>query len=278
MSTTPPTNPPQWYPDPTGRFQLRYWDGAAWTPHVSTAGTTSVDPEPLSTPPRPLKASRRRRRGFVAAAVIGAVAIGVAVLVIANRTVFTNHLLKADFNSGGRPFSTGSSPDYTFNVLDGTYHITSRTPGPSPAYSFAQFARTAYTVDISADVVSVVGAESFGVGCFTTKNSGYVLLAVPGGGAALARVGQSGGSNNNRIIATNEQAAVPSTNVRIQLSCTNKLIGSSATVTGYVNGQQVVQGTDPHGLNGFSIGALEFGAQTAGAEGRFDNVVAEVPS
>ena len=33
-----------WYADPTGRHQHRYWDGASWTDHVADAGTTSVDP------------------------------------------------------------------------------------------------------------------------------------------------------------------------------------------------------------------------------------------
>lgn len=33
-----------WYPDPLGRGQLRYWDGAQWTEHVSSAGVMSVDP------------------------------------------------------------------------------------------------------------------------------------------------------------------------------------------------------------------------------------------
>jgi protease PrsW len=27
--------PPDWYPDPSGRFRVRYWDGYAWTPHVA---------------------------------------------------------------------------------------------------------------------------------------------------------------------------------------------------------------------------------------------------
>lgn len=36
--------PADWYPDPTGRHQLRYFDGAAWTDHVSDAGTVSADP------------------------------------------------------------------------------------------------------------------------------------------------------------------------------------------------------------------------------------------
>ncbi|CAN5280049.1 hypothetical protein BH23ACT9_BH23ACT9_03170 [soil metagenome] len=33
-----------WYPDPSGRFQFRYWDGEAWTGHVSTEGKTDWDP------------------------------------------------------------------------------------------------------------------------------------------------------------------------------------------------------------------------------------------
>jgi Protein of unknown function (DUF2510) len=33
-----------WYADPLGRHQLRYFDGSQWTEHVSSNGTTSVDP------------------------------------------------------------------------------------------------------------------------------------------------------------------------------------------------------------------------------------------
>jgi uncharacterized protein YxjI len=40
MSTTPAN----WYPDPQGRHQHRYWDGTAWTDHVSDNGVTSTDP------------------------------------------------------------------------------------------------------------------------------------------------------------------------------------------------------------------------------------------
>lgn len=35
---------PDWYPDPTGRHQFRYWDGAGWTAHVADGGVASSDP------------------------------------------------------------------------------------------------------------------------------------------------------------------------------------------------------------------------------------------
>lgn len=38
------SNPANWYPDPMGRHQLRYWDGTAWTEHVSTNGVQASDP------------------------------------------------------------------------------------------------------------------------------------------------------------------------------------------------------------------------------------------
>lgn len=44
--------PAGWHPDPTGRFELRYWDGATWTAHVSRGGQQAEDP--LAPPPPPV--------------------------------------------------------------------------------------------------------------------------------------------------------------------------------------------------------------------------------
>ncbi len=38
------TTAADWYPDPYGRSELRYWDGAAWTDHVSSNGKAGTDP------------------------------------------------------------------------------------------------------------------------------------------------------------------------------------------------------------------------------------------
>jgi len=43
-------SPANWHPDPTGRHQLRYWDGNGWTDHVSTNGRSGVDPMPAIAP------------------------------------------------------------------------------------------------------------------------------------------------------------------------------------------------------------------------------------
>jgi len=39
-----PAVPAGWYADPSSRYELRYWDGSAWTEHVSRAGQQATDP------------------------------------------------------------------------------------------------------------------------------------------------------------------------------------------------------------------------------------------
>lgn len=41
-------SPASWHHDPTGRFELRYWDGARWTEHVSRGGSAGIDPMDLT--------------------------------------------------------------------------------------------------------------------------------------------------------------------------------------------------------------------------------------
>ncbi len=46
-----PAPAPDWYPDPMGRHEYRYWDGTAWTDHVASHGRQSTDPI-TSQPPK----------------------------------------------------------------------------------------------------------------------------------------------------------------------------------------------------------------------------------
>jgi hypothetical protein len=41
---TPPRTPRSWLPDPSGRHELRYWDGTRFTEHVADGGKISTDP------------------------------------------------------------------------------------------------------------------------------------------------------------------------------------------------------------------------------------------
>ena len=39
-----PSVPADWYKDPAGRYEFRYWDGLKWTENVSRAGVMYKDP------------------------------------------------------------------------------------------------------------------------------------------------------------------------------------------------------------------------------------------
>lgn len=46
---------PGWYPDPSGLWELRWWDGTVWSDHVVTGPCQSIEPvtPALSTPADP---------------------------------------------------------------------------------------------------------------------------------------------------------------------------------------------------------------------------------
>ena len=39
-----PNPPANWYPDPSGRFERRYWNGSKWTEHVANGQNQAIDP------------------------------------------------------------------------------------------------------------------------------------------------------------------------------------------------------------------------------------------
>jgi len=58
-------NEAAWHPDPTARHELRWWDGTAWTDHVSDQGVAGVDP--LVPPAEPTPAAATPQWGAPAA-------------------------------------------------------------------------------------------------------------------------------------------------------------------------------------------------------------------
>ena len=44
VAPPPVSAPPSWQPDPSGKFEFRYWNGDEWTEFVSKDGVSSTDP------------------------------------------------------------------------------------------------------------------------------------------------------------------------------------------------------------------------------------------
>jgi uncharacterized protein YxjI len=70
------THPANWYPDPAGRHELRYYDGSQWTEHVSSNGKQSVEPmaqaaAPVNATPTGKVQQQLAKAGVEAGAAVG---------------------------------------------------------------------------------------------------------------------------------------------------------------------------------------------------------------
>ena len=94
-------DPANWYPDPTGAHELRYWDGYAWLDDVSDQGTRGHDPlggTPLPPPsqvaarqPQPAPApAKGSKTPIIIAAVIAAVVVIAAAVFFLTRDSGSN--------------------------------------------------------------------------------------------------------------------------------------------------------------------------------------------
>src|SRR5664279_1424046 len=66
-----------WYRDPFGRHELRYWDGGQWTHHVASRGRQGIDP-PVAGSPVPIvnQASKNVQREVRSAGVAAGAQVG----------------------------------------------------------------------------------------------------------------------------------------------------------------------------------------------------------
>lgn len=145
-----------WHPDPTGRHELRWWDGTRWSEHVSDHGIVADDP---ATAPRPVSpqqalpqqvapsppsfapqqvATRRagappggRRRPWLWAAVAAVIAIGVGagvVMTIGSDDAATNETSATDDESADEDDDDVSSTSVaTPSTAPATIPVTATT-------------------------------------------------------------------------------------------------------------------------------------------------------
>jgi uncharacterized protein YxjI len=79
-------HPANWYPDPAGRHELRYFDGSQWTDHVSSGGRQSVDPLAPAAAPVTAGSTDKVQRQVAKAGVQAGAAVG-------GGTIFTEPVL-----------------------------------------------------------------------------------------------------------------------------------------------------------------------------------------
>jgi len=77
---------PNWYPDPSGKHEKRYWDGSAWTNRVMNGGTESSDATTGSHVPTGEQGAAKVQRQISDQAGVGGVAGG-------GGTIFTEPIL-----------------------------------------------------------------------------------------------------------------------------------------------------------------------------------------
>src|SRR5882762_4631929 len=56
------SDPAGWYPDPTTKHELRYWDGSAWLDNVSDQGTAATAPLGGKPMPPPSEAAAKSQQ------------------------------------------------------------------------------------------------------------------------------------------------------------------------------------------------------------------------
>lgn len=142
MTTTSPP-PADWYPDPSGAHELRWWDGDRWTDGVSDG--EAVDRDPLD--PRGAQAAWAARRdtrapwpGWIAAAAVGGMVVGVASAILLATA--------ADAAGGGRLGVVLAGVVGLYGTLLGTCVLVGRTLG-TPRGLFADFGLRVRLVDVA---------------------------------------------------------------------------------------------------------------------------------
>lgn len=115
--------------------------------------------------------------------------------------------------------------------------------------------------------------SGFGVACWHGRGGdGYALVAHTDGGVGLIRMD----ATSDTPLALDDKVSVPTGNVSLRLSCIDSLVGHRISLVGYVNGERVIESSDPDGFDGFVAGALMFQTNAPHGEIRFSRAKAIV--
>jgi serine/threonine-protein kinase len=175
-----------WYPDPAGKYEHRFWDGAAWTDQVHEQGAVATDPffradeslPPPGTAPTavtevvapPGPARRRSRAPLVAVAVIAVLALA-AVAFVLTRGSDDKKTISATASSSSSSDTTTSSTTTSTTKPTTTTVTAADVVGLSVADATAKLRASGKTVTVTEAID-------------TTKPDGTVTQATPTSGSA----------------------------------------------------------------------------------------------
>jgi hypothetical protein len=268
--------PAGWYQDPEAPVDAgrrRWWDGTAWGDHMVWSGAAWIDVDAPT--------QRRARRVWLwvglGVLVLALGGCGVVVLLgIGMDAALTHDLVDADFTETAEPFHTGSDSEvgaYTFELVDDAYRIRATGPNESIGTTVGEYARTAYTIDTTVEVVDVSSPDlTVAVGCVDREGLGYLFTLGPDG-AAIQRA-QPG---ELVTLGTMEEVALPAAPFTLALGCHQAMPNPNDTaVTASVDGERLLAVTDDQ-VSGFDAVLLGLRPDTDDASVTFDDVVATVP-
>lgn len=189
----------------------------------------------------------------------------------------THDLVDADFSDGAAPFEVGSDPEvgaYEFELVDGAYRIRSTGPNDVAASSLGEYARVAYSVDTTVEVLEVDDGSTVAVSCLSADLFGYVVTLGPDG-ATIYRLGADG---SDEAVAAASEVQVPDVPFTLGIDCEQRPNNpDDLEITGSVDGRRVLSFTDTEAVSGLAYVELGLMPGTDDASATFDDVVAVVP-
>lgn len=199
-----------------------------------------------------------------------------------DRDPLTHKLLAEDFAQGPGVFHVGTLNGYTYSIKHGTYVVTASSTPKGMAQTYGEFARVAYVIDSSVDVIGAESSPSdtvVGLGCFDAAGKyGLVMLAATdGAGGYYFRV-VKGVADTDPLAtwSTPPTAASPVTSLRLLAAVTNPL-DDHVRLSAWVNGVAVPETPETDRFDGCSGMVLFVGAPKKGLTISFDNARAIVP-